>query len=110
MGRTWWKTIRPGYERRYLRIRRESCRDGVAVCRQILGLGEGDDPLRDRAKRIPVVTDDLLRAEERVRTQPRRETRLATRRQHVVRAGQVIAAPHRGVRSDEDGTTVLDNR
>ncbi len=51
-----------------------------------------------RARARAVVADDLLRSQERVGTEPGREPRLSPGRQHVVRAGEVVAEAHRRVR------------
>src|SRR6185312_970124 len=81
----------------------EPLSDRFSVGREVLRGGQGHDPVRHLLQSITVVPHHLLRAEERVGSEPRRETRLATGREDVVRTGEVVAKADRGGRPEEDG-------
>ena len=76
--------------------------------RQLLGVAERPDAGAHAREPLAVVPDHLLRPQERRRTEAGREARLPAGRQHVVRAGQVVAEADRRVLPEEDRAGVRD--
>src|SRR5450759_1087091 len=76
--------------------------DGLAVRRQVLGVGKRDDPLGKLAQGVLAVLDHLDGLDERVHAEAGRVVRATAGGQHVVRAGHVVAERDGRVRADED--------
>lgn len=75
---------------------------------QVLGYREGVDAGGEGLEAFLVVFDDFDRLHEGVHAEACGEAGGAAGGQHVVGAGHVVAQRHRGVRTAEDGTGVLD--